>query len=137
MPVFYDFILQPERLGSQSLLADHTPAASQNVFFPPVPNHETEGDFLSKVYFDTLIPTSAAAGPCIGAVFVRSYPGQRAQPGPDPPGISSRWQLGLRGQIPVHLIWLSKDLRMLQCYGRVFSDDVSDDTFFTSLHVVW
>lgn len=76
MPVFYDFILQPERLGSQSLLADHTPAASQNVFFPPVPNHETEGDFLSKVYFDTLIPTSAAAGPCIGAVFVRSYPGQ-------------------------------------------------------------
>lgn len=51
----------------------------------------------------------------------------------DPLGISSWGQPALWRQIPVQFN-LSKDLRMLQCCGRVFSGDDSDDTFLTSLH---
>lgn len=65
MPVFY-FILQPEGLGSQLLPGDHIPAASENVmfgffFFPSTTSSGDQGDFLSDVYFDTLIPTSSSA----------------------------------------------------------------------------
>lgn len=40
-----------------------------------------------------------------------------------PPGISSWGQPG-----PWSLIWLNEDLWLLQCYGRVRPDDVSNDT---------
>lgn len=47
----------------------------------------------------------------------------------DPLGISCRGSRVCGDKSLCSLIWLSKDLRMLQCHARVFAGDVSDDTF--------
>lgn len=137
MPVFYDFICSQKVWDPSHCSVITHQLLPKMFFFPPVPNHETGGDFLSNMYFDTLIPTSPSARHWFAPACLQGIAPHVPQ------ALHFGWQR--RGWIhwgsaarssPVcgdkflcSLIWLSKDLRMLQCHARVFAGDVSDDTF--------